>query len=450
MNSILIVTIIGFLHILALALTRFFPYPELFVYPYLAENGLLPYKQIFDQHFPSFLMMPFNFYDLGLRSELSSQLYLLGIVFLTHLLIFLVTKEIFKTRKLIFLPNAFYFLIQPLFEGNFLWLDTFLAPILLLSFYFSLRFLKTKSVRDAFFCGILLGFCLFLKQIMFPLVFLVILFLYWKTKAVKPIILMVFGSLIPLALTLGFIYSKGILGEFIYWTFTFNFDVYAKMGRKLPSLSQFIRFSIFWFPTLYWLALKKKTVNLFLLFIFTLFPLLNAASRFEFVHLQPSLPFMVLAVYAIFLSYGISRNWFILLLLIALTFWWPLNLKRNLLRPSYLFTPEVYQVANMVNALTTKNEKIFVLGTQPIVYTLSDRLPAGAVFTVNVPWNVKVSQDLIHKALIGNPPKVVIRDKLASIDGQKVVDFSPKLNSFIDEKYQLVANFGTNEILIQK
>ncbi len=43
----------------------FFPYPELFIYPYLTNHGLLPYKQILDQHFPGLMFLPINFNNLG-------------------------------------------------------------------------------------------------------------------------------------------------------------------------------------------------------------------------------------------------------------------------------------------------------------------------------------------------------------------------------------------------
>src|SRR3989344_4685077 len=141
-----ITILFALLHISLLSLIKFFPYPELFVYPYLAENGLLPYRQILDQHLPSLLMSPFNLYDLGLRTETSAKIFLLVSVLLTHLFIFLISKKLFKNTKFSFGPNIIYLLIQPLFEGNYLWLDTFLAPILLIAYYFCLRLIDSKKI----------------------------------------------------------------------------------------------------------------------------------------------------------------------------------------------------------------------------------------------------------------------------------------------------------------
>ncbi len=92
-------------------------------------------------------MTPFNFYDLGLRTETSAKLFLLGSVLLTHLLIYLISKKLFKNTKFSFGPNIIYLFTQPLLEGNYLWLDTFLAPILLTAYYFCLRLVKSKLIR---------------------------------------------------------------------------------------------------------------------------------------------------------------------------------------------------------------------------------------------------------------------------------------------------------------
>jgi hypothetical protein len=49
-----------------------------------------------------------------------------------------------------------------------------------------------------------------------------------------------------------------------------------------------------------------------------------------------------------------------------------------------------------------------------------------------------------------DPPKVVVRNLDASIDGQNVVSFMPMVNSFIDDNYVVIDRIGSNEIMIRK
>src|SRR3989338_3479932 len=55
-------------HILILSKLIYFPYPELFIYPYLTNHGLKPYSQIIDQHFPGLMFLPLNLDNLGMTT----------------------------------------------------------------------------------------------------------------------------------------------------------------------------------------------------------------------------------------------------------------------------------------------------------------------------------------------------------------------------------------------
>jgi hypothetical protein len=479
--------IIIFIHLTLLSCLSFFPYPELFVYPYLAENGLLPYKQIFDQHLPSFLMMPINFYDFGLRNEVSAKLFLLASVLVSHIIIYAISKILFKGKKLILLPNILYLLTQPLFEGYILWIDSFLAPLLLFSYYLLLNLFRankqsrtisprfsrisSKSLftsllhpwneiprfsqglnkkTQIFLLGLILGLTLFFKQVMLPLVMSVTLFYYVKDKSKMNLSVIILGIMFPLTLTLLWIVKRDILPEFFYWTISFNFKVYADMAEKLPSLSQLLRFFIFWVPPLVWSITKLKNKHVFLLLIFSVLSLFTAFTRFEFIHLQPSLPFIVLvSSYLLFSSINWKKSYFALMIVFTII-WWSFLLKNLFLKPSRLFTEDVLSVSQKIDSITKENEKIFVLGTQPVVYLLSNRMPAGDVFSVNLPWNMAVVEEKVYSALRKDPPIAVVRDSSSIIDGQRIIDFTPKINSFINDNYKQIDKIGENEILIVK
>lgn len=440
-----------FLHSVLLFNLKLFPYPELFVYPYLAENGFLPYKNIFDQHFPSIIMMPLNLYDFGLRSAFSARIFLLGLVILNHVFLFLIAKKLLKSPKKALIANFFYLILQPIFEGSTLWLDSFLVPVLLASFYFTERFIYKKSWRDALLGGFFLGVSIFLKQVMLPLAFAVLIYLYIKTKDIKSLAPFLLAAVVPVLVLIFWVISKDIFEDFWYWTVTFNFEVYAKMGRKLPTLNQVARVFIYWLPAAYWTFKNRERKESVLLGIFAIFSLATAVSRFELVHLQPSLPFAVILLTAILSSVKFNLRLFYIFVLVLATVILSLRFYRaNLGKSIYFFDSTTLETSVKVKELTDPKDKIFVLGAQPTIYFLSERLPGGNTFTVNLPWNMKVAQDKILEGLLMDMPKVAVRDSTAEIDGKSVLEFSAKLNNFIEEHYEETERIGSNEIFILK
>src|SRR3990167_11274587 len=85
-------------HIFLLSKLVFFPYPELFVYSYLTKQGLIPYKQIFDQHFPGIMFFPVNLATLGIDTPQEAQILHLGIVILTQVILFVIGRKLFKSN----------------------------------------------------------------------------------------------------------------------------------------------------------------------------------------------------------------------------------------------------------------------------------------------------------------------------------------------------------------
>ena len=150
------IVLIG-IHLYVLKKLVFFPYPELFVYSYLTKQGLIPYKQIFDQHFPGIMFFPINMISLGIDTPQEARLLQLGVVAVTHILIFSISKKIFKTNFYSLIPNLLYLVWQPFFEGYVLWIDSFIAMFLLLACYFLLR---KKNANDILYSGIFLGIAL--------------------------------------------------------------------------------------------------------------------------------------------------------------------------------------------------------------------------------------------------------------------------------------------------
>src|SRR5689334_6091028 len=125
-----ILLLIIVVHVFVLYNLIFFPYPEFFVYPYLTNNGLVPYKQIFDQHFPGLMFLPINFNNLGLLTPEIARVWAAAIIIIVHGLLFFVTSRIVKNPIKALVANLFFLMWQPFLEGWVLWIDSFLPLFL--------------------------------------------------------------------------------------------------------------------------------------------------------------------------------------------------------------------------------------------------------------------------------------------------------------------------------
>ena len=132
--KILLVFIV-LVHSLILTKLQFFPYPELFIYPYLNNSGLKPYQEILDQHFPGLMFLPINFDNLGMTDPQIARIWLIFIVIIIQLFLFLIARSILKSEKKALFVNILYLFWQPFFEGWVFWIDNLLPLLLLPSFY---------------------------------------------------------------------------------------------------------------------------------------------------------------------------------------------------------------------------------------------------------------------------------------------------------------------------
>jgi len=113
--SFVFLAIVIVIHIFALSKLIFFPYPEFFIHPYLTANGLIPYKQILDQHFPGLMFFPINFASLGMHTAQAARVWSWGIVALEHLLIYVCARKLFKSSTRALLSNLLFLAWHPFF-----------------------------------------------------------------------------------------------------------------------------------------------------------------------------------------------------------------------------------------------------------------------------------------------------------------------------------------------
>lgn len=450
----LLLLIVAGCHIALLSQIIFFPYPELFIYPYLTKAGLIPYKQIFDQHFPGIMFFPVNLATLGMDTPMDARFWQYGSVITSHIIIFLIGRKLFKSNFLTILGNLLYLLWQPFFEGYVLWIETFVTPILMISFYLFL----VKRKDSFFYSGFFLGLALLFKQVVGPLVVMLTVYLFFVSNERKNIYAFVFGATVPVFFLIIWVSYLGIWLEFIYWTVTFNLTTFAEMGRKLPDFPSIVRsFLVFGVATLMTLIsfvrakfLGKRNKTLELLFIFFVGTLVFAFARWDYIHLQPTLPF---SIFLILLAIRrLDRRRLVLISVMYLFF--ALLLLIPFYKASYgkrvLFYGDTeMQISDEVGKYADIGESVFAFGTFPHLYQMTNTLPPLKVFVFQFPWFMVQAEDIIYRGIIIDPPKVVVRDKEAEVAGVNLVSFMPKINNYIERYYRVVGVINGSEIMIK-
>lgn len=440
--SIIILGLIVFIHAIILTKLQFFPYPELFIYPYLTNHGLKPYNQILDQHFPGLMFLPINFDNLGMNDEYSARVWLIGVVIITHLLLFLISKEILKSSKKALIVNFLYLIWQPFFEGWVLWLDTFLPLFLLPAFYFLIK-------DKLFLTGLLLGMGIVYKQTTIPLASLVILYILWEKRKFGPIIKYSIGAGLPLIVMILYLMRIGVLNDFIYWTIIFNLTVFAQHGTSAPSTFGFITRIVFVYAMSLIVFLHKDRRPIRILAIFLVGSLVSILDRADFVHLQPSLPFAILATYLGLFSIK-NKKMLIIFLLIYLfvTIWWQnIFYKGHISDRVFFFDEQTKKVAGKIKEYTNPDDKIFIFGPVPHLYQMTKTVPAGNIFVFQFPWFLKVAEGTILEGLKRDRPNIIVSDRSVQIEEQKITDFAKEIDQYIEENYQVIDKIGTTSIL---
>lgn len=423
----MIIILLQLIHSLILWKLEFFLYPELLIYPYLTTQRLQPYSQILDQHFPGLMFFPINFYSLGFQDPVSFKALLILIIILQSALIYQITKS--KLSVLLFT------LWQPLFEGNQLWLDTFLPLILLPAFEVFLG-------GHMFVTGLLLGLGVVFKQTLIPVVAYVGLVILFR-RHFKKLVLFSFGALLPSILMLIYFYYQGTLADFWYWTVEFNLTVFATHGRNLPTAKEAVKVLFVGLVGLYLFLRHPRSRHPL---VWGLLGSLETFSRFGLIHLQPFIPF--LAVSAIFLKKSTKVAAFVIVVSLAWLIYFVVR-QPNLGQYRY-FDPETLKIISEIKNHTDPGDRIFLLGVQPHIYEQTQTLPPGQVFVFQFPWFLQKSGDRVLQALKSDPPKLILYNPESEIDEQFLRDYADYLVEYTVGNYQLIGEVGVTQIYARR
>ena len=437
--------IVIFIHSLILTKLQFFPYPELFIYPYLTNHGLKPYQQILDQHFPGLMFLPINFDNLGMQTPDIARIWSIFIIIFIHLLIFFISNRILTSESKALLVNILFLLWNPFFEGWVLWIDSFLPLILLPAFY---ALYKNKLL----FCGLFLGIGIVFKQTLIPLSFLTLLYIFWQTKKVRLVISFLLGLFIPLTLTGLYLMSIGVLKDFWYWTVVFNVTTYAKFGTSTPADIGFVTRVLFVYSMSILIFLHKDKRLVQILSVFLVGSLIGVFDRADFVHFQPSLPFALLATtLGIYSIKKTTLAKFGIFIFVVVAFWWQkVFYSGHISDKILLFDEQTKQTALKIRKYTNPGEKIFIFGAVPHLYQMSDTLPAGDIFVFQFPWFLRIAEGRVLEGIRKDKPSIIVSDRSVKIENQELIIFAKNIDEYIQGSYEMIDKVGSNVILRRK
>jgi hypothetical protein len=439
-------------HVLILSRLIFFPYPELFIYPYLTKIGLIPYRDIFDQHFPGIMFFPINLASLGIDTPDEMRVVQYTLVGITHLVLYLVSNQIFKSSKKALFVNLIYLIWQPFFEGYVLWIDSFATPLLLTSFYFLVKD-DRKINFNLFVSGFVIGIALLFKQVVLPLSVITAIYIWREFRNLKQPEKYIAGVAIPGFILMFFVYFKGIPGDFWYWTVTYNLTVFAAQGRKYPGVSELLKSLVFFGPaifTVFYFLIKQKLDRILaLLAIYLLGALVFAYARFDYVHLQPGIPYTALLISYFIFKFHEKSKYLLGSAFIFLSLTFVIWFGRGHIGSSVLFYGEdERKITEKVNNYSDEGDSVFAFGTFPHLYQMTETAPPGRVFVFQFPWFMVKAENSILDGIKSDPPRVVVRDVNSEVNGINLVKFMSKIHKHIGQYYKTVDTVGNVEIMI--
>ncbi len=413
------------LHILLLSALKFTAWPEDLLWPYLNLHGLNYYREIFLLYPPLYWLSLTVFLKLAGLSILSLKIATYAVVIATDLLLWRAAS-----RKL--LPVLFYIPLQIFFEGNGLWVDQLLAPLLLAAYLFYQR-------RSFFFSGVFLGLALMSKQT--ALYFLMVTGL--MLLSAKPFALSWFkflgGLFFTLLVIIGYLaFNRELAGFFdnavIYVLF---FLSRQPLRVQWPSPGQALTVLIVVLPVVltFW---KRSNRSLALL---TVSAALGAFNRFEYFHLQPALPFLALYYNknrrAAFPLYAL----FLLLFLRFFLFNWGME--------NRFFTADITANAKKLTTYLKPGEQTLIINTWDHYYFLTQTRPLNRYFVPSTPWSLDYDaiQEKIAKGIRRCRPPTIVYNPCFAVG--KSCYFPAAVDKEIRENYREVSKLADGTGIFQ-
>lgn len=396
--------------------------PEFTVYTYFSTHGLLPYRQIIDQHFPAIFFGPFGLETLGLGSPQTLLLLYPILIILINLLFWRIIQS--KTQDLmsrILLQLGLIFSLT-LLAVNHLWLETFTLVFVLAAIFL----LGTKKTLAGIFAGFFLGLAALTRPLLGPFLFLI----WWRSRHKT---LLIVGGLIPLLVTLLWLIANGLMADLVAML-GFNGQVYAK--EAVQFINRGAALKLLWVGGWLGLTIAKPTWSLLLAIPAALLP---SYPRFELFHnlLLVSLsafPQVEIRVHPL------AKLWLLLGLVLVV--------RQTAIEPdvNFYYPEELYRNADVINKYNA--EEIYFFGGPDQLYYLTNTLPPDGYYLPSLPWYHSQTEwvDRQTEILVNNPDALVVVNPQSRVGGKDLLHYSQRLYLFVTQNYQLLEETGPLQI----
>lgn len=401
-------------HLAVLSRLQFTAWPEMLSFPYMIDKGFLIYRDFHHVYQPLLSLILLLYYKFAGLSPGSLKIFTWISILIIDLLIFAVSRQLFKNKWISLIPLGIYIILQPLFEGNMMWFDIAMVVPLLLSVHFVFRWSFGRKSFYIFISGLLLTTAFLIKQ-QAVLAFLPFIFYLWTKKvSFKEFVTFAAGISVPLTILLVLLILTGNLKDYFFWTFQFPLYWLPKFpGYKiLPIMKE-------WFVILLMilapvpgvfsgLLRKKADTDKVLIYGIFLMSLVSAFPRFSFFHLQPFLAFFVIAVTFLILQKNKLFAIFALLTLIYISIYrWRLILP-ELGGGIRFYGQDEIQLAGFIDSITLPNDKIYLLGPNSAIYVYANRIPPKP-WIENYVWHFEIPglQEKVLSGWIIDSPKYI-------------------------------------------
>lgn len=432
MKILLGVTLLAAIHVLILSKIQFTAWPEMLSYPYLLNNGFALYRDQALPYQPLLILILSKIYasfgyDLNVL-----KIFTWIVILINDLLIFLIFKKIINHKILSLVPLTFYVMTQPVFGGNMLWFDLATVPFILGAIY-----MLISADKKYFYAGILLGLAALIKQQMLvvPAVLLFYLLIRKKFDSIGKLLI---GFLIPWVFIILWVLSRGVLEDYIFWTFTVPFFWYPRFPgyANWPSNFQIFQTIILFSGSFLVIKnFKKWSGTTWILFLSFAVLFLTAFPRFDYFRMQPTL-----ALFPLLFAPVLDKvKSYILLLTVILFVLISIN-HISIQKEARFWKNNDLKLANSMKQYLKVNEITYFLGVPSQQYIFTKTLPPKP-WVDNYIWYMEIPgiQDKVVDSFEKEKPKTIFWQPPQSGQWFEIGTYQPqKLVIYIKGSYQKI------------
>lgn len=437
--------IIIVLQIFSLFRSDYFVYPEIFIYPYLTKLGMIPYKEIVDQHFPGLFFLPINFLSIGMDTIQNVRMFHIFLIICDQLIIFYLVFKKSKKFTAALLSSFLYLVFYIIFDGNIFWIENIITTLFLLNVLFIYQFERTNKPYNLIFAGFFIGSSILMKQTSIFLFGLTFSYLILSKASRKELLFYYIGPFVSFLYLGYYILNQEISQDFYRWAIEFNLKYYGELASKMPSIRNLILTTVFFGALPFILWIKKRSIFDVYLILLAIFTLTYAYPRFELLHLKPALAIATIIIGSFYLEkFGKWIMWTLLLLGVLLAF---ITIENSLKVDSQ--NNEILEVIKYVEDNSNPGDVVFSFASIPHINFLTNTSPPG-IYVVQLPWYmVLIEEDVLDK-LSEESPDLIVKSKISTLDGIDTYKYMPKIVKYVGSNYIVLAEFDNYQVLVPR